>query len=430
MEKRSQRHNKKQNHKKIWLLLVLAAVIIAIAAGGWLFTKEGGPQIMTSAQRQEAEERTAAERAALLSEAERLYLSYDYDGAETLLASREDLASEETAQMAEKITAARQSLVKYEGQISHIFFHSLIVYPELAFDGDYRSSGYNMWMTTRDEFVAMLPKLQERGYVLYDIEDLWQIDESGQMVPKDIYLPPGKMPLILSVDDVCYYDYMQTDGFAQRLKLNDAGDVVTVLRDTAGNEQETYDGDVMPIVDEYVKAHPEFSYQGAKGIVAVTGYQGAFGYRITDLEGEALTQAITQTKAVADRLKATGWRIASHSYTHNGYFRDGSVTMEQLLSDTTRWQQLIARAVGETNIFISPFGVHFKADDERFRYLVEQGFTIYCPVSTGMALTFNGDNMVEDRFNLDGYTMLKKPELVKELFFDPAEVLDPRRPAL
>ena len=47
-----------------------------------------------------------------------------------------------------------------------------------------------------------------------------------------------------------------------------------------------------------------------------------------------------------------------------------------------------------------------------------------------MALTFNGDNMVEDRFNLDGYTMLKKPELVKELFFDPAEVLDPRRPAI
>ena len=61
---------------------------------------------------------------------------------------------------------------------------------------------------------------------------------------------------------------------------------------------------------------------------------------------------------------------------------------------------------------------------------MEQGFTIYCPVSTGMALTFNGDNMVEDRFNLDGYTMLKKPELVKELFFDPAEVLDPRRPAI
>ena len=377
MEKRSERHTKKQKRGKFWLLAFLA-IAVAVAAGIWLLaSKEGGPQIMTSAQRQEAEERITAERTALLAEAERLYRSYDYDGAEALLASREDLASEETAQLAEKIAQARQSLVKYEGKISHVFFHSLIVYPELAFDGDYRSTGYNMWMTTRDEFVAMLPKLQERGYVLYDIEDLLQVDENEQVVPKDIYLPPDKMPLILSVDDVCYYDYMQTDGFAQRLTLNDNGDVVTVVRDAAGQEQETYDGDVMPIVDEYVKAHPEFSYHGAKGIVAVTGYQGAFGYRITDLEGDALTEAIAQTKAVADRLKATGWRIASHSYTHNGYFRDGSVTMEQLISDTTRWQQLIAPAVGETNIFISPFGVHFKAEDERFRYLVEQGFTIY-----------------------------------------------------
>lgn len=429
MEKRSERHKQKQT--KVWLPLILTAVVILIAAGLWLASQQGGgPVIMTSAQRQEAEERLTAERTTLLAEAERLYLSYDYDGAEALLAARSDLASEETAQLAEQITAARESLVKYEGRISHVFFHSLIIYPELAFDGDYRTEGYNMWMTTRDEFVAMLPKLQEKGYVLYDIGDLQQIDEQGQMVLKDIYLPPGKMPLVLSVDDVCYYDYMQSDGFAQRLTLNEAGEVVTIVRDTAGNEQETYDGDVMPIVDQYVKAHPEFSYKGAKGIVAVTGYQGAFGYRITDLEGEELTAAIAQTKAVADQLKATGWRMASHSYTHNGYFRDGSVTMDKLISDTTRWQQLIAPAVGETNIFISPFGVHFKPDDERFRYLVEQGFTIYCPVSTGMALTFNGDNMVQDRFNLDGYTMLKKPELVKELFFDPAEVLDSRRPAL
>lgn len=430
MEKRSERH--KQKRHSVWLPLILALAVLGIAAAGIGFwqQKGGGPVIMTNAQKQEAQERLTAERAELLKEAQRLYLSYDYDGAEVLLATREDLASEEINKLQEQISAARQNLVKYEGKIHHVFFHSLIVYPELAFDGDYRSAGYNMWMTTKDEFVAMLPKLQERGYVLYDLEALMQLDADGKMTQKDIYLPPGKIPLILSVDDVCYYDYMQSDGFAQRLTINEAGDVVTVVRDAAGNEQETYDGDVMPIIDQYVQAHPDFSYQGAKGVVAVTGYQGAFGYRITDLEGDELETAIAKAKAVADRLKETGWRMASHSYTHNGYFRDGSVTMEQLISDTTRWQELITPAVGQTNIFISPFGIHFKADDERFRYLVEQGFNIYCPVSTSMALTFNGDNMVQDRFNLDGYTMMKKPELVKELYFDPAEILDPLRPAL
>ncbi len=200
MEKRSERH--KQKRHSVWLPLILALAVLGIAAAGIGFwqQKGGGPVIMTNAQKQEAQERLTAERAELLKEAQRLYLSYDYDGAEVLLATREDLASEEINKLQEQISAARQNLVKYEGKIHHVFFHSLIVYPELAFDGDYRSAGYNMWMTTKDEFVAMLPKLQERGYVLYDLEALMQLDADGKMTQKDIYLPPGKIPLILSVD--------------------------------------------------------------------------------------------------------------------------------------------------------------------------------------------------------------------------------------
>ena len=38
--------------------------------------------------------------------------------------------------------------VLYDGPVYHIFFHSLIVYPELCFTGDYMSEGYNKWMTT------------------------------------------------------------------------------------------------------------------------------------------------------------------------------------------------------------------------------------------------------------------------------------------
>lgn len=429
MEKRSKRY-KNQSNRQWWSLAVIALIAAIVGGIAYFHSDWQGPLLMSAAAKEEAQARLEAEQQAVLTEATNLYRSYAYDQAEMLLAEHEEISNEAIKDLGEQIISARAQLVKYEGKIHHIFFHSLIVYPELAFDGDYRSNGYNMWMTTRDEFVAMLPKLEERGYVLYDLENLREYTDDGQIIPKDIYLPPGKIPLVISIDDVCYYDYMQTDGFAQRLTINEAGDVVTVVRDLAGNEQETYDGDVMPIVDQYVKAHPEFSYQGAKGVVAVTGYQGAFGYRITDLEGDELVVAVEQTKQIADRLKATGWRIANHSYTHNGYFRDGTVTMEQLISDTTRWQQLIAPAVGETNIFISPFGMHLKADDERFRYLVEQGFDIYCPVSRSMALTYNVDNMVQDRLNLDGYTMQKKPELIKELYFDVNEVLDKRRPAL
>ena len=42
------------------------------------------------------------------------------------------------------------------------------------------------------------------------------------------------------------------------------------------------DYDVVPLIDRFVEEHPDFSYRGAKGIVALTGYNGILGYR-TDI---------------------------------------------------------------------------------------------------------------------------------------------------
>ena len=35
----------------------------------------------------------------------------------------------------------------------------------------------------------------------------------------------------------------------------------------------------MPIVDDFVREHPDFSYRGDKGTIALTGYNGVLGYR-------------------------------------------------------------------------------------------------------------------------------------------------------
>ena len=41
----------------------------------------------------------------------------------------------------------------------------------------------------------------------------------------------------------------------------------------------TGDYDVVPILDSFIKEHPDFSYHGRKGILAMTGYDGVLGYR-------------------------------------------------------------------------------------------------------------------------------------------------------
>lgn len=332
-----------------------------------------------------------------------------------------------------EVNAAQQSLVKYTGQTYHVFFHSLIIDTDLAFDNKGHSAdGYNQWMTTVSEFKKMLPTFLEQGYVLYDIT--WMCDKKdGQVIAQDIYLPEGKKPLVISIDDVNYYDYMRTDGFAQRLDLDENGKVGTIVVGKDGKEMLTYDGDVMPILDAFVEEHPEFSFRGAKGIVALTGYQGAFGYRITDPEDYTDEQnAYMQNKVseIAAALRKSGWQIACHSYTHNQYWNTKKITMSQLESDLTRWQKYIATYVGETNILISPFGVAFKDGDERMKYIVEQGFYIYCPVGASMGSVFYETFMSQARLNLDGLTMIKYPERISKHFFEPSTLLDPARPKM
>jgi hypothetical protein len=133
---------------------------------------------------------------------------------------------------------------------------------------------------------------------------------------------------------------------------------------------------------------------------------------------------------VAQALRASGWQIANHSYTHNQYWNRKTITQEQLEYDTGRWLNEIMPYVGKTNIFISPFGVSFARNNFVFRYLVEHGFTIYCPVGSDMSTDIRGDCMMNSRLNLDGVTMIRYPERVKKHFFDPALVLDPARPEL
>ena len=347
-----------------------------------------------------------------ISKAKEMEKGYFYDEALSFLDASAYQEDERIVNLKNEIAGKKNSLVKYDGQFYHVFFHSLIVYPELAFDGDYMHEGYDMWMTTVSEFKNMLPQLYERGFILYSMADIKK--------DKEILLPPGKKPLVISIDDVCYYDYMKNDGFADRLVVNEKGEVACEVRTPEGETIVTYDGDVMPILDQFVKEHPDFSYRGAKGVVAVTGYEGALGYRITDLEGEELAKAQTEVKRISEVMKNNGWLFACHSYTHNDYFKDGGVEYETLVGDTQRWANTIAEYVLEPDIYISPFGYHLDPGDERLEYLsADMGFKYFCPVSTAMRTIFADDGtVIQERFNLDRFNMRNQKEFINETFFD------------
>lgn len=360
----------------------------------------------------------------LIAAADKLKQGYYLTEAIELLNSNKELVSDKISNKIIEIEDYKKSFVEYTGDIEHIFFHSLMIYPELAFDKiGHDANGYNMWFITNNELKNMLPQLHQRGYVLMDITEIYKKNNEGVMEKQPIYLPEGKKPLIISQDDVNYYDYMSKDGFADRLIIDNNDEVSTVVRNLEGTEEITRDGDVVPILDDFIKEHPDFSYRGAKGILAVTGYEGVLGY---DLKSE---ESIQEAKEVVQKLKNTGWKFASHSYTHNGlgYFGDNP-KYKNLESDFERWKTRIEPIIGETNIYISPFGVTLKG--ENYSLVEKYGFEIYCNVNRNPMNKIMEKSVLTNRFNIDGYTFFKQPEVVNDRFFDVNSVIDTTRPTL
>ncbi|MEF9990655.1 MAG: hypothetical protein RRZ84_06380 [Romboutsia sp.] len=318
-----------------------------------------------------------------------------------------------------------KDLVKYDGNIEHIFFHSLIVYPELAFDTKGHSAdGYNEWYVTVTEFKRILPLLKERGFILVNTDDVLTLDENRKLVRKDLYLPKGKKPLIISQDDVNYYKFMDQDGFTKRLVLDKNNEVSTLVKNPTSNQYSiSRDGDLVPILDDYIKNNPDFSYQGAKGILGVTGYEGVFGYDIED------NSNLEQLTKITTRLMENGWEIASHSYTHNGkgFFGDNPI-YNKLVYDFDKWDRKIRPIIGDTNIFISPYGITL--DGENFKLVKKHGFSIYCCVDRNSCLSIKDNTIIMPRFNIDGFTMNKCREDINKKFFDVDKVIDGNRPKL
>ena len=162
-----------------------------------------------------------------LAKADFLAQQYNYDKAIDLLKNDPDYGSSQKMQNAVKKyeeTKATCTAWPLE-EVTHVFYHILIKDTSKAFDGDYKEADYNQVMTTIDEFNKITQTMYEKGYVMVSIKDMAKVDENGNITEGEILLPPGKTPFVLSQDDVCYYHYMDGDGFATKLVLDEEGKI-------------------------------------------------------------------------------------------------------------------------------------------------------------------------------------------------------------
>ena len=256
----------------------------------------------------------------LIAQADRIAMGYDYDkAAELINSSGLDLEDSRMKEALARYESQKAALVPADmNAVTHIFFHSLIMDTSKAFDGDSDSANYNSVMTTKDAFLKILEDMYQKGYVLVRIHDVAYEapDENGNVrfVKGSVMLPEGKKPFVMSQDDVCYYPYMDGDGFAKRVVIGEDGKpTCEMVMDDGTTSTGSYD--LIPLLEDFIQEHPDFSYKGARAIIAFTGYEGILGYRTASSyqNSPAYEADREQAARVAQCLKDNGWELASHS---------------------------------------------------------------------------------------------------------------------
>lgn len=341
----------------------------------------------------------------LLAEAAELAKHYDYNGAVAVL-DRFDgdmYAYEELSTKYTEYANLAASLVLWDdpSKIVNLSFQPLMADAKRCFaDKTYGSSYYSNYITV-DEFSKILLQLYENGYILVRYSDA--IKEDGSM---ELYLPNGKKPLIITETHVNYNTYMVDGdgdklpdkngaGFATKLIVDENGNLTCEMIDNEGN---TVTGafDIVPILESFVETHPDFSYCGAKAILALTGYDGLFGYRTSanarEFFGKAYCdQEAAEAKKVVAALKEAGYELACYSYENEPY---GTYSAEKIKAELELWKKDVTPILGDVSLFVmcrnSDIADPGQAySGSKFEILKANGFTDFIGFSTDGKPWFN-----------------------------------------
>ena len=413
-----------------------------------------------------AEEAALAARRASIAEAEKLAVIYDYDGAIALLQSQENYDTDnDLINAIAQYTAEKSALeAKDVTTVPHIFYHSLIVDPARAFDSSKWAAdeiaGINAWMTTVEEFDKITQQMYDNGWVLIRMRDLVveTKNEDGSVTfsqNKNLLLPADKHPFVLSIDDWSYYHSYDGKGYGDKAVVDENGKVKIQYTDADGNVS-VGDYDVLPRLNTFLEAHPDGAYKGARGMAAMTGYNGVFGYR-TDVAyktGERLgkdqaawleahpdfdwDKEVAEATKVAEAAKASGWEFACHTW---GHLSVTGKSVDTLSTDQQKWQNTVANITGKTDTIIFAHGNDIgtwrdydASTNDVYAYFKSMGYNFYANVdaSNQYWVQIRKDYVRQGRIDCDGLQMwrAKAGEAktnVFEAFFDVNDVFDSRR---
>ena len=377
----------------------------------------------------------------MMEKAEHMLANFQYYSAEELLSDLARIFPEDQIIQSNLYVATSNTspVTNYQGVVEVVCVKPLIVDTKVAFETNYVASTDSYYLTT-SEFRAILESLYAKNYCLIDPSDMADLENPTFLNIRDVVIPEGKKPLVIVLEDLSYTANLGSLGVCQRLVLNDLGQVCGEYVSASGQVVVSRPSEAIGILDAFIEEHPDFSYNGVKGVISLTGYQSVFGY-ITDRDqvddrNAALVAAglpeispsdadIEANKAtvisIMDKLKDSGWILASSTY---GFINANHCELETIQSDTEKWLSQVGSLTGPVNMLVYPNGDFIRGSDSRCVYLKEQGFRIFFGVGPSAYNTYGDNYLYFDRCMLNGDT-LRNVDFSR--LFDVKEVYDANR---
>ncbi|MBR4863483.1 MAG: hypothetical protein IKU07_02810 [Oscillospiraceae bacterium] len=393
---------------------------------------------------EQAQNEMDSEAEAILQEATMYASQFDYQRA---IACIESFSGEmanypEMQDCYDSYLLALDELVLWDdpAAIVNLSFQMLMAEPTRCYNNTTYGTSYNKNFVTVDEFQKILQQLYDNDFILVDIDDI--TDGNGA---KELYLPAGKKPLTITQTNVNYYRYMidgdgdwmpdsNGAGFATKLVINENGMISCEMVDQTGATVTGY-YDLVPILESFITTHPDFSYKGARALLAVTGYDGIFGYRTSPEAAEKIGQAhyqqeVDNAQRIVSKLQQLGYDFACYTYENEPY---GTFNAQQISEEMQKWSSEVTPILGETDIFVFSRNSDLENPglpytDDRSQVLMDAGYTRYLGFCDADQSWFYADEgyIRMGRILVTGSSMAYHPEWYSGLF-DATAILDPDR---
>ena len=300
-------------------------------------------------------------------------------------------------------------LYNYDGEIFSLSFNTLMAFPEKALgDNNNLSASFDESKITTTEFKNILYELYKNNYVLISIN---QIIDSKTLEQIPLKLPKNKKPILLVFDNVSYKSNYQNLGEIDKIIIDRNNNLATYTTKKSIQDRVAYDNEFILILENFIKQFPDFSFNGAKGIIFLTGENGILGYN-TNHKNASSKYESKRVSEVIKKLKSLGWQFGCNNYS---YKLDSSLSDMEFAKDLSLWNAEVSPLIGTTNLYAYPYGENDENSSKQ-ELLITSGFKIFFECGDPNPIQKVSDTYHFYYYKINGKALRENTQILDKLF--------------